>query len=61
MDRLTRDPAPSPDDDNPRRSQSEVDRSLIRWMLSLTPTVRLQVLQKNVRAIARLRRARERP
>ncbi|MGD2062996.1 MAG: hypothetical protein PVF51_05365 [Nitrospirota bacterium] len=61
MDRLTRDPAPSVDGDSPPRSQLEVDRSLIRWMLSLTPTARLQVLQKNVRLIARLRRARERP
>lgn len=34
-----------------------VDLTLIRWMLSLTPTQRLQVLQQNVSSIARLRRA----
>jgi len=33
-----------------------VDRSLIQWMLSLTPTQRLQILQHNIRSIMRLRR-----
>jgi hypothetical protein len=36
-------------------SEDGVDLSLIRWMLSLTPTERLQVLQQNVRSILRLR------
>jgi hypothetical protein len=31
-----------------------VDLTLIRWMLSLTPSERLQVLQQNVRSLARL-------
>jgi hypothetical protein len=32
-----------------------VDISLIRWMLSMTPTQRLQILQQNIRSIMRLR------
>ena len=32
-----------------------VDLSLIKWMLSMTPTERLQTLQQNVRSIMRLR------
>jgi hypothetical protein len=31
-----------------------VDLTLIRWMLSLTPTERLQVLQEQARSLARL-------
>jgi len=38
-------------------SQDGVDRTLIRWMLSLSPAERLEVLQQNVWAILRLRRA----
>jgi len=40
---------------NPTSSKDGVDLSLIRWMLSMTPTQRLQVLQQNIRAIMRLR------
>ena len=36
-------------------SEDGVDLSLIRWMLSMTPTERLQTLQQNIRAIMRLR------
>jgi hypothetical protein len=36
-------------------SKDGVDLSLIRWMLSMTPTQRLQTLQKNIRSIMRLR------
>ena len=32
-----------------------VDLTLIRWMLSLTPAERLQVLQQAVRSLQRLR------
>jgi hypothetical protein len=42
-------------DKNSLRSEDGVDLTLIRWMLSLTPTERLQVLQQNVRSIMRLR------
>jgi hypothetical protein len=35
-----------------------VDVTLIRWMLSLTPRQRLQVLQRNINSILRLRDAR---
>jgi hypothetical protein len=35
-------------------SDDGVDLTLIRWMLSLTPSERLQVLQQNVRSLARL-------
>ena len=41
-------------------SEDGVDLSLIRWMLSLTPAERLQVLQQNVRSIMRLRSERTR-
>jgi hypothetical protein len=36
-------------------SKDGVDLSLIQWMLSITPTERLQVLQQNIRSIMRLR------
>ena len=41
--------------DQPTHSEDGVDLTLIRWMLSLTPAERLQVLQQNVRSILRLR------
>lgn len=34
-----------------------VDVTVIRWMLSMTPTERLQTLQQNVRSIMKLRNA----
>jgi len=40
---------------NRTHSEDGVDLTLIRWMLSLTPTERLKVLQQNVRSILRLR------
>ena len=42
--------APQPD-----YSPDGVDLSLIRWMLSLTPAERLQVLQRHVNAILAVR------
>jgi hypothetical protein len=36
-------------------SKDGVDLTLIRWMLSLTPAERLQVLQRNVRSMLKLR------
>ena len=42
-------------------SSEGVDLTLIRWMLSLTPEERLEVLQNNVRAILRLRRENREP
>lgn len=36
-------------------SKDGVDLTLIRWMLSLTPRERIEVLQNNVRSILRLR------
>jgi len=36
-------------------SEDGVDLTLIRWMLSLTPTERLQVLQRNVQSLKRLK------
>jgi hypothetical protein len=41
-------------------SEEGVDLTLIRWMLSLTPAERLQVLQQSARSLTRLRRDRER-
>lgn len=45
--------------DVPARAHSEdgVDLTLIRWMLSLTPVERLQVLQDNVNSLLELRSA----
>jgi hypothetical protein len=37
------------------QSEDGVDLTLIRWMLSLTPAERLEVLENNVRSILRLR------
>ena len=39
----------------PDYSEDGVDLTLIRWMLSLTPAERLQVLQEQVKSILRLR------
>jgi hypothetical protein len=41
----------------PTHSRDGVDLTLIRWMLSLTPGQRLQVLQENVRTILKMRHA----
>jgi len=35
-------------------SEDGVDLTLIRWMLSLTPTERLQTLQRTVQSLTRL-------
>ena len=40
-------------------SEDGVDLTLIRWMLSLTPAERLDVLQQHARAILKLREALE--
>jgi hypothetical protein len=40
---------------DPIYGKDGVDLTLIRWMLSMTPTERLQVLQQNIRSIMRLR------
>jgi hypothetical protein len=45
----------SPPSDQQLYDENGVDITLIRWMLSLTPSERLQVLQQNVRSLARLR------
>jgi len=47
----------SGDADRPSHSADGVDLTLIRWMLSLTPLERLEVLQQHLRAVARLRDA----
>jgi hypothetical protein len=39
----------------PTHSEDGVDLTLIRWMLSLTPAERLEVLQETVRSLMRLR------
>lgn len=39
----------------PTRTEDGVDLTLIRWMLSLTPTERLQVLQQSAQTLLRLR------
>jgi hypothetical protein len=54
-DKLTPDAVQSPVSDN-----DGVDVSLIRWMLSLTPQERLEVLKQNVSSIQRLLDAKNR-
>ena len=39
----------------PTHDEAGVDLTLIRWMLSLSPAERLQVLQDNLYSILRLR------
>jgi len=41
--------------EEPVNSLDGVDLTLIRWMLSLTPAERLDVLQRNVESILELR------
>jgi hypothetical protein len=40
-----------------RTAQAGIDLTLIRWMLGLTPTQRLAVLQDHVKLVTLLRRA----
>ena len=40
-------------EDEPTYTEDGVDVTLIRWMLSLTPTERLQVLQESVQSLIR--------
>lgn len=42
------------DQPNPRETQG-VDRSLIRWMLSLTPAERLEFLEQQIEGIEQVR------
>ena len=46
---------PPTKNDLPTYSDDGVDLTLIRWMLSLTPAERLDVLQRNVESILRIR------
>ena len=39
----------------PMYSEDGVDLTLIRWMLSLTPTERLETLQQTVQSLMKLR------
>jgi hypothetical protein len=41
--------------EEPEYSEDGVDLSLIRWMLSLTPAERLQVLQNHVNRVLAIR------
>jgi hypothetical protein len=53
MNLISKDPPPR--EGQPTQSEDGVDLTLIRWMLSLTPAERLEVLENNVRSILRLR------
>jgi hypothetical protein len=39
----------------PTHSEDGVDLTVIRWMLSLTPAERLEVLQQTIRSIMKMR------
>ena len=45
-------PSPAPEEEC---AESGVDRSLIRWMLSLSPTERLIVIQQQVNAVQEMK------
>jgi hypothetical protein len=45
----------------PEYSEDGVDLTLIRWMLSLTPSERLRAVQSNARSLMRLRGGRTKP
>lgn len=53
--KLLNSPDHSSSEDGPLYSESGVDLTLIRWMLSLTPAERLQMLQQTIRSIVRLK------
>jgi hypothetical protein len=59
-DRPENDVPRPPDPELPAYSEDGVDLTLIRWMLSLSPLQRLQVLQQTVQSIQKLRNARPR-
>ena len=46
-----------PPPEEPARSEDGVDLTLIRWMLSLTPAQRLDVLQSHQQALESLRKS----
>ena len=54
--KLLNTPDRSSSEDGPLYSESGVDLTLIRWMLSLTPAERLQMLQQTIHSIMRLKR-----
>jgi hypothetical protein len=43
--------------ENPPRTRDDVDVTLIRWMLSMTPAERLKALQQYVNFVLRMRAA----
>ena len=47
------------EDESETHSEDGVDLTLIRWMLSLTPAGRLDVLQRNVASILSIRENQE--
>ncbi len=57
-DRRPTDPSPTPAPDLALESSDGVDLTLIRWMLSLTPLQRLELLQEWVDGLTELRRGR---
>ena len=48
--------SPNASEESSSYSDDGVDLTLIRWMLSLTPAERLQVLQNQINSIHRIRR-----
>jgi len=54
MQDRTEQPADHSRREEPSHSPDGVDLTLIRWMLSLTPAERLEVLQQNIDSIQRL-------
>lgn len=46
-----------PDGPRPTHSEDGVDLTLIRWMLAMSPTERIETLQRTIRSILRLRNA----
>jgi hypothetical protein len=55
-DHPTADPQGNNDDVHPAYDAAGVDRSLIRWMLSLTPSERLQYVQGTIDLVRDVKR-----
>lgn len=57
MDQSSQQPTSTAGETDPPRdvSQSGVDRTLIQWMLTLSPTERVEFVQRHVNAVQDLR------
>jgi hypothetical protein len=55
LDKFSSRPPEPPSSPSPDYAASGVDRSLIRWMLSLSPTERLMAIQQQANAVHQMK------